>query len=85
MAGKKPRLNILKNYGIVVKRVDTVSNFADQAESLCAFMIDCCPEGTIKTFAEMTGADYEAIFDAGNKVFLDKQDKETTHTSDRHD
>lgn len=69
----RPKLNLLRNYAVTLKRQDTVEGpFENEAVKLCAFLIDCLPSGTMQEFSKLTGADMEKIFDVGNKAFEDR-------------
>ena len=73
MANKRPRLKILRRYGIVLERSEEIDGGYDgEAERLCAWLIDCMPSGTVEEFTKLTGASMEKIFDAGNKAFQEK-------------
>ncbi len=70
----RPKLNLLRNYAVTLKRNDTISGpFDDEAVKLCAFLIDSLPSGTIQEFSKLTGADMQKIFDVGNGAFKDRK------------
>lgn len=70
----RPKLNILRNYAVTLKRNDSFDgSFDDEAVKLCAFLIDCLPSGTIQEFSKITGADMAKIFDVGNGAFKDRE------------
>ena len=73
MAHRRPKLMLLRKYGVVLERKDTIEGpFGEEAERLCAFLIDCLPSGTVEEFSKLTGANMDKIFDAGNKAFLER-------------
>ena len=66
---RRPKLTILKNYAVTLKRRDAFEgSFDDEAVTLCAFLIDCMPSGTMQEFSKLTGADMEKIFDVGSEA-----------------
>ncbi len=68
---KRMTLNLLRNYGVKIERHEEVHDHEAEARKLCAFLVDCCPEGTVREFAKLAGANYESIFDVGNKTFYE--------------
>lgn len=73
MAHQRPRLTLLRKYGVVLDRKDNADGpFDMEAERLCAFLIDCLPSGTVEEFSKLTGASMDKIFDAGNKAFVER-------------
>ena len=70
----RPKLNLLRNYAVTLKRQDAFDGpFDDEAVKLCAFLIDCLPSGTMQEFSKLTGADMEKIFDVGNTAFKERK------------
>jgi len=45
----------------------------EQARILCVVMTTALPSGVLRAFCEMTGGDYEKVFDIGNEYVKDNK------------
>lgn len=63
----RPRLWIVARPSVTVRSTTSQQGLdpATQARLLCVLITEAVPSGTVKAFAEMTGADYERITDVG--------------------
>lgn len=74
MGGKvdKPTLTIFNNHRIQIEKVSMLGDKTDydnQALILCAYLVDVMPTGTVKSFCDMTGIDYDSLVTMGFNGF----------------